>query len=188
LSLIEDGLTFSRYVASEIPGPRLTLLGEALAPHGVEVTAIDADAIPAELGEFDAVLMVALIEHLLDPITSLRAVRKALKPGGFTWIDTPNIARVTRRVKLALGRFPSTASEDEGLRTFYGEPVDLYDEGHLHYWTFRSLERMLTEFCGFSKVERMPYSSAPFPRGAVGTFVARRAPTLVSELCVAAYA
>jgi ubiquinone/menaquinone biosynthesis C-methylase UbiE len=183
-----DGVSFSEYVLSEVSERRLEVLRGACADDPVaRVAEVDAERVSSELGSFDAVVMVALIEHLLDPIASLSAVRQVLRPGGFVWIDTPNIARLTRRIKLLLGRFPSTASVDEGLTTHRGEPATLYDEGHLHYWTFRSLERMLMERCGYSSVRRVPYSSAPFPAGRVGELLAKWMPTLVSEACVAAY-
>lgn len=187
--LLADGVTISEYVLSEAAQPRLEML-RALSngDPAARVIEVDAEHVPTTIGTYDAVVMVALIEHLVDPMDSLRAVRRLLRPGGFVWIDTPNIARLTRRIKLLLGRFPSTGSTDEGLTTYYGQPADLYDEGHLHYWTFRSLELMLSRFCGYSRVLRMPYSAPPFPYGRVGTALARKAPTLVSEVCVAAYA
>ena len=183
-----DGVTFSEYVLSEVSAPRLDLLRKAFADDpAVRVTGVDAERIPPDVGTFDAVVMVALIEHLLDPIESLRSVREALHPGGFAWIETPNIARLTRRVKLLVGKFPSTGSANEGLTTHRGEAAQLYDEGHFHYWTFRSLELMLTQHCGYSHVRRMPYSAPPFPAGRLGASLAGKLPTLFSELCVAAY-
>jgi SAM-dependent methyltransferase len=183
-----DGREFSEYVLSEVSQPRLDVLRTlSAADPAARVIEINAERVPVEMGTFDAVVMVALIEHLLDPIESLRAVREVLSTSGFVWVDTPNIARMTRRIKLLLGRFPSTASANEGLTTHGGEAAQLYDEGHLHYWTFRSLELMLTHHCGYSHVRRMPYSAPPFPGGRLGAVAARTLPTLVSEVCVAAY-
>jgi SAM-dependent methyltransferase len=183
-----DGMKFSEYVLSEVSQPRLEVLRTlSAADPAARVIEVNAERIPTEIGTFDAVVMVALIEHLLDPIESLRAVREVLRPDGFVWVDTPNIARLTRRIKLLLGRFPSTASANEGLTTHGGEPAKLYDEGHLHYWTFRSLELMLTQYCGYSHVRRMPYSARPFLNGRLGAMLAGKLPTLVSEVCVAAY-
>lgn len=181
--LIDDGLSFRRYAASELPGPRLELLRE-LEPLGIEAIEIDADRV-GDIGRFDAVLMVALIEHLIDPLGALQRIRDVLKPGGFVWIDTPNLAKWTRRVKLAAGRFPSTASVGEGLITYEGAPTNLYDEGHLHYFTFSSLERMLVERCGYARVERHPYAFGH--RSRFMATLAERAPGLMSDVCVTAH-
>ena len=185
-----DGVEFGEYILTEIAEPRLKAL-EQLSADDSTARVLEANAEHVDetelSGNFDAVLAVALIEHLVDPISALRRIRELVRPGGFVWIDTPNIARATRRVRLLAGQFPSTASRNEGLTTFGGQPAVLYDEGHLHYWTFRSLEVMLTTLCGYTHVDRLPYAAKPFPGGRVGSVLARRAPTLVSEICVAAY-
>ncbi|MFA5149944.1 MAG: hypothetical protein WC433_03420, partial [Candidatus Omnitrophota bacterium] len=55
--------------------------------------------------------------------------------------------------KLLFGRFPSTASLNEGLLNYDRKTqTKLYDESHLHYFTFRSLKNILTERIGFSKI------------------------------------
>jgi len=42
-------------------------------------------------GQFDAVTLSHVIEHVHDPIVALREVHRILKPGGRIWIATPNI-------------------------------------------------------------------------------------------------
>ncbi|MES2786651.1 MAG: class I SAM-dependent methyltransferase [Pseudomonadota bacterium] len=42
-------------------------------------------------GPFDAVTISHVIEHVHDPRLMLRFARRALKPGGFFFIDTPNV-------------------------------------------------------------------------------------------------
>ncbi len=187
-SLIAGGLRFDRYVASDRSESALPPLAAGLAGTGAEAACLDAEQLPAELeGRFDAVLMVALIEHLVDPLRAMQAVRKLLRPGGFVYNDTPNIAKNTRRVKLAFGYFPATASRREGLVRYDGAPVDLHDEGHLHYFTYRSLGRMLTERCGFAGVEKAPYFLGAPAWMARGADVAARAwPEMWSELAVVA--
>ncbi len=102
-----DGMTFSEYVLSDVSRPRLEVLREeSVDDPAARVIEINAERIPTGVGTFDAVVMVHLIEHLFDPIESLRAVREVLRPDGFVWVDTPNIARLTRRIRLLLGRFP----------------------------------------------------------------------------------
>ena len=131
---------------------------------------------------FDTIVMVAVIEHLIDPRIALKELHRVLKPDGRLIIDTPNIAKWTRRIKLLFGYFPSTASLDEGLFRYDKiTPTDLHDDGHLHYFTFRSLSRMCM-LAGFSKVEWLGYgnwSSTKTPY-----YLARYFPTILSEIFV----
>jgi hypothetical protein len=39
---------------------------------------------------------------------------------------------------------------------------DLQLEGHLHYFSFHSLELMLTQFCGFSETDRLGCFNGPY--------------------------
>ena len=192
-SLIARGLEFNTYTLTELSDVRLKGLLQNLADPRIRVLKLDAESIPDDLfGAYDAVIMLALIEHLIDPLGTMQRVRNLLKPGGFVFIETPNIAKFTRRAKLLLGRFPSTASRNEGLTTYEGSQVDLYDEGHLHYFTFRSLSLMLIERCGFSRVERLGYFVGPNGRRIfghkLGFTLARVWPELFSEIVVVAYA
>jgi SAM-dependent methyltransferase len=189
-SLLTAGLRCDSYTATEISEARLAALRATLCDPRVRVARLDIEAAPDEDSRrYDAILMVALIEHLFDPLRAMQRIRRWLAPGGFAFVDTPNIAKWTRRARLLSGRFPSTASRAEGLLTYGGEPVDLFDEGHLHYFTFGSLTRMLTLRCGFSRVERVPYASAPHLFGRRASYaLARLAPGVFSEVCVVAYA
>jgi SAM-dependent methyltransferase len=188
-SLLAAGLRCGSYTATEISDARLAAL-QSLADPRIRVARLDIEAAPDDHdGRYDAIVLVALIEHLFDPLRAMQRVRRWLKPGGFALIDTPNVAKWTRRAKLLCGRFPSTASRDEGLVTYDGRPVDLVDEGHLHYFTWGSLTRMLTLRCGFSRVEPVPYATGPHPFGTRASYaLACALPGLFSELCVVAYA
>lgn len=178
------------YLATDVSQPRLERLKNVIPDPRLSVAYLDAQEVgKANLAPVDAVIMVALIEHLVDPLGAMRQVRQLLNPGGFVYIDTPNIAKYTQRLKLLAGRFPSTASKDEGLTTFDNQPVDLHDEGHLHYFTYRSLSRMLTQYCGFSRVEYLAYPGGrTLLGGPVHSRLARWWPELFSELVLLAYA
>jgi SAM-dependent methyltransferase len=188
-ALLSSNLEITQYTASEISRPRLKGLRNGLHDNRVRIAEFDAENIPAnEQGQYDAVLMIALIEHLIDPMGAMQRLKHVLKPGGFIYIDTPNIAKYTRRMKLLFGRFPSTGSMNEGFTTYSGEQVDLHDEGHLHYFTYRSLGLMLTHRCGFTKVVNKGYHVGKTPLGTrLHDLLANLWPNLFSELVVLAY-
>src|SRR5437867_659971 len=76
---------------------------------------LEDEPLPFPSDYFDTIALTAVIEHLFDPISALRKLHRLLKAGGVVIVDTPNIAKWTRRIKLAFGYFPSTASFNEGL-------------------------------------------------------------------------
>ena len=41
---------------------------------------------------YDVITLCHVIEHVHDPITTLRRLHALLKPGGVLWLDTPNLA------------------------------------------------------------------------------------------------
>lgn len=49
-------------------------------------------------GSNDLVALFHVLEHLRDPLTALRQIREALKPGGFVHIEVPNMLMVPQTV------------------------------------------------------------------------------------------
>lgn len=188
-TLLLSDLNISTYTLGDISASRVDGVRKNLSDNRIKVVEIDAENIPdSEYGKYDAIIMIALIEHLIDPLRAMQKICKLLKPGGFVYIDTPNIAKYTRRIKLFLGRFPSTASQNEGLTTYSGENVDLHDEGHLHYFTFRSLSLMLLKRCNFSKIIKIPYQDERNIFGKnIHSYIAKLWPEMFSELAIIAY-
>jgi SAM-dependent methyltransferase len=140
---------------------------------------LEVDGLSFADGEFDTAVMVDVIEHIIDPIGALKEIHRVLKPGGRLIVLTPNVAKWTRRLKLLAGYFPSTASLQEGLIHYDKKtPTDLHDEGHLHYFTFRSLARLAVERAGFSRVEKEGYG---------GGVLSRVWPEMFSDLCLTFY-
>lgn len=78
--------------------------------------------------EVDMVTMWDVIEHLRDPVETLREIRSRLKPGGRVLIETGNY--------------------ESWQRTFAGDKWGLYLLDHHFYFTPASLRR-LTELAGF---------------------------------------
>jgi SAM-dependent methyltransferase len=164
---------YERVIVTEL----LPAVAEPLRGLGFDVHVGPIESgLPLAEESVDTLILNAVIEHLIDPIGVLTELRALLKPGGEMIITTPNIASWRRRVKLICGRFPSTASRNEGLTTYEGTTTDLYDEGHLHYFSFRSLEAVLAR-CDLVAERRCGYPGR----------LARAWPTLWSfDACVVA--
>ena len=132
---------------------------------------IEDNNLPFFSEAFDTVVMNSVIEHLVDPISTLKYCYHLLKPGGKIVIYTPNVAKWTRRIKLLFGQFPSTASSSEGLIDYKGYPINFHDNGHLHYFTYKSM-LVLMERENFRRVSIIPH----------GNFLSRKLPYLFSEV------
>ena len=157
-SLLNSRLPIEKYMASEFSENRLQSISGNIRDPRLEVRQIDAEGFDFEaIGKFDAIIMVALIEHLIDPMAAMSSIKNALAPGGFIYIDTPNVADYGCRFKLLRGKFPSTSAREEGLITYEGEKVSLLDEGHLHYFTYGSLSNMLINYSGYKKTSKYYY-------------------------------
>lgn len=99
----------------------------------------------------DRIISADTIEHVPDVYVTAAEMYRVLKRGGELVINTPNIAFIKKRALLLAGRFPSTSQSNEGL----GGDI-LFDGGHLHYFTFRSLMLVLRR-AGFDIRRRMGY-------------------------------
>ena len=127
------------------------LLSERLTAQGWRVTGIEEDTEAAavargrcermvvanlneglpDLGEpFDAIICADVLEHLVEPLGTLRGLTAWLKPGGRIVISIPNVAHVLIRLSLLAGRFDYF---DRGI----------LDRTHLRFFTQRSIERLI---------------------------------------------
>ncbi|MBD1889378.1 class I SAM-dependent methyltransferase [Coleofasciculus sp. FACHB-SPT9] len=109
-------------------------------------------------GFFDVIVWADVIEHVVDLWSAMAEIKRLLATNGRLVTCTPNIAELRRRLLLLIGRFPSTGGTDEGLNV---KPKDLFDGGHLHYFTFSSLAKLYrrydiepTESLGFGRLGR----------------------------------
>lgn len=171
---------YDEYIATELSSERVKNLEkffDAEAKIKIIQNDIEEQNLPYPEEYFDVIIMISVIEHLIEPISTVKYCYSLLKPGGNILIHTPNIAKWTRRLKLFFGFFPSTGSLDEGFLTHDGESVDLCDDAHLHYFTFRSLKKLLKEKAGFKEVKYCGHGK---------TFLSRVMPTLFSECFIVA--
>ena len=85
---------------------------------------------------FDAVTMLDLLEHVPDPLAALRRVHALLRPGGAVCIAVPNQRSLLTAIIDAYARAGGPAANRLLPR--------LYVEPHLHYFTPRTMRRIVT--------------------------------------------
>lgn len=140
------------------------LIGLDFSPHRIEQAKVNLDGWPfrpvlgsaenmseIETGSIDRIITADVIEHIPDVYAAAAEMFRVLKPGGVLVVNTPNIAFLKKRLRLLGGRFPSTSQPNEGI----GDDI-LFDGGHLHYFTYRSL-RIVLERAGFSMLNRIGF-------------------------------
>ncbi len=95
-----------------------------------------------DLGEqrFDLILLQDVLEHLRSPEQMLQDCRKFLKAHGRVAVSVPNVANVTVRLELLLGRFEY-------------RPRGILDRTHLRFYTRKTARRLL-EDCGYVVLEQ----------------------------------
>jgi 2-polyprenyl-3-methyl-5-hydroxy-6-metoxy-1,4-benzoquinol methylase len=133
------------------------VLGARLRERGATVWGIDAASDIAELAErrldrfvladvddatslgealdgerFDTIVFADVLEHLPDPIGTLRGYLRLLAPGGAVLVSVPNVAVWNVRAGLLIGRFRYTAT-------------GTLDRTHLRFFTQENLRRALAE-------------------------------------------
>lgn len=144
--------TFKTLVGLEYSEHRLKQANVNLADQDfVAVQGSAEDMVEIESNSIDRIISADTIEHIPDVYTAASEMLRVLKPGGKLVINTPNIAFIKKRVLLMMGRFPSTSQKNEGI----GSDI-LFDGGHLHYFTFRSL-RIVLEKAGFVMERKIGY-------------------------------
>lgn len=96
-----------------------------------EVVVADLESAPPLLhGPFEAIVYGDVLEHLSDPIATLRALDQTLAPGGTVIVSVPNVAHLWVRLSLLAGRFDYA---DRGI----------LDRTHLRFFTRRTLLELL---------------------------------------------
>jgi 2-polyprenyl-3-methyl-5-hydroxy-6-metoxy-1,4-benzoquinol methylase len=86
--------------------------------------------------KYDHIVFLDVIEHLYDPVATLKLVKTHLKPGGSVIFSIPNMAHASVRLMLLKGDFE------------YGN-TGLLDNTHLHFYTGREIERVF-ESAGYA--------------------------------------
>jgi SAM-dependent methyltransferase len=110
------------------------------AGFDVRVGSVEDEALLADLPrDFDALLLMDVLEHLVDPWTTLSRLRAHLHPGGETLVSLPNVACWTMRRALLAGRWEYTRD-------------GLLDRTHLRFFTFPTAQALIRD-AGFTLEE-----------------------------------
>jgi SAM-dependent methyltransferase len=144
-------------------------LAELLTGRGWIVTALERDPVQAQrargrchevivadlaraaselAGPFDAIVYGDVLEHLSDPVAALTSVNQRLAPGGLAIISVPNVAHLSVRLSLLVGRFDYA---DRGI----------LDRTHLRFFTRRTFLALLGQ-AGLT-VEEFRVTPVPLP-------------------------
>ena len=108
---------------------------------------LDGKAVEALLGgeRFDAIVFSGVLEHLYDPLATLRFYLRFLRPDGRLLVSVPNALNWQTRLAFLLGRFEY---QDTGVM----------DRTHVRFFTFRSAKRLLTAAgCSIEKTDLTPH-------------------------------
>lgn len=88
--------------------------------------------LPLPPSSFDAILLIDVLEHVVDPVEALRRLFPFLREGGRIVVAIPNVAHWSVRLRLLTGRFDY---EDTGI----------LDRTHLRFYTRATARAMLEE-------------------------------------------
>lgn len=97
-------------------------------PHYQDVCVLDldeAERLPWPERSFDVIIAGDVLEHLRDPDRALSMLARYVRPGGKAVVSLPNIAHLSVRLPLLVGRF---RYRDTGI----------LDRTHLHLFTYKT--------------------------------------------------
>jgi SAM-dependent methyltransferase len=106
----------------------------------------DAGDLPFEDSEFDVVVCIEVLEHLLEPQLAAKEAMRVLSAGGTFLVTVPNVAYWRRRLELGLLARWNPFGDDLSTREPWRDP-------HIRFFTPKTLRRMLVEQGGFVDVE-----------------------------------
>jgi SAM-dependent methyltransferase len=89
-----------------------------------------------EKEQYDVVLYMHILEHLVDPETVLARTKKVLKPGGRVIVCLPNVSNWENRWEMFRGDFHYTE-------------VGVMDKTHLRFYNYFTAQDMIQR-CGFN--------------------------------------
>ncbi len=136
---------------------RTELLAERCRQAGVELRACNLDdaRLPFADEMFDVIVFTEVLEHVFAPPSEvLREVHRVLRPNGVLIMGVPNIARLSQRVKMLLGRSPLEPADHQLNRDW------VHGHGHIHEYTRGEIMRLCLAV-GFRELRSEMLSASP---------------------------
>ncbi|HYW79912.1 MAG TPA: methyltransferase domain-containing protein [Thermoguttaceae bacterium] len=91
---------------------------------------LDDAILPFDDESFDVVIFTEVLEHIFAPPSDiLREVKRIMRPSGKLILGVPNIARLSERIRLLLGRSPLPAADHQMNKDWQ------HGHGHIHEYT-----------------------------------------------------
>jgi len=97
---------------------------------------IERKALPYGEGFFDYIIMGNVLEHMVEPVKVLKAIKRYLSEEGFLIYSVPNIVNWHSRLTIFSGKFEYSQS-------------GVFDSTHLHFYNLNSAKK-LGEDAGYS--------------------------------------
>ena len=101
---------------------------------------IEQESLPFKDEKFDIIVFGDVLEHLVNPEKVLIDFKKNLSPNGKVLVSLPNVANISVRFRLLVGKWEY-------------RPSGILDETHLRFYTLKSMKRLFAK-CGF-KIEEI---------------------------------
>lgn len=132
--LCEDGYN----VTGVDPSPSGIRHGKNLHPDLDLFLGSAYDDLRAEFGTFEAVISLEVIEHIYSPRHFTRTLYELVEPGGVAVVSTPYHGYLKNLLLAVTGRLDNHFTA-------------LWDNGHIKFWSERTLKALLLE-TGFRSV------------------------------------
>jgi ubiquinone/menaquinone biosynthesis C-methylase UbiE len=107
------------------------------------------DPFPFEDAEFDVVIMIAVLEHVIDVFHVMDEIKRISKSGATLILTVPNAAYLKNVMALMFGQVPLTGTHTREIRQWRTLG---WDGGHFHQFTKSALTELFQD-TGFSPHE-----------------------------------
>lgn len=132
------------------------LLADVLRAQGHQVVCADINRerpdfmyvdmskpLPFRDGEFDAVVCLEGVEHMLDPAALIAGLTRVTRPGGTLVISTPNVMNFYSRLHFLFTGAPCQFNPGEVREV---APHELHDRGHISPLSYYQLRYLFGHF------------------------------------------